>query len=199
MDWFESLMGFVETEYALTQRQLSVDGEFLQSTVNGRRFRCGALELVSLAALRERAATAPVGPPTRVQIVQGEARALHRDPRNARALFQVASQFNLLEMIGPARRPEDGVAVTRSTGRRARLVRSPPARPRSTAIISCRSTGTGADGNAATEWPCGRGCLPQSDAEPTRGLPLADAEWLCARDGRRLRRDRRLAPLDVTG
>lgn len=109
MDWFESLMGFVETEYALTQRQLSVDGEFLQSTVNGRRFRCGALELVSLAALRERAATAPVGPPTRVQIVQGEARALHRDPRNARALFQVASQFNLLEMIGPARRPEDGV------------------------------------------------------------------------------------------
>jgi uncharacterized cupin superfamily protein len=109
MEWFESLMGFVETEYARTQRQLSVEGEFLQSTVNGRRFRCGALELVSLAALRERAATAPVGLPTRVQIVQGEARALHRDPRNAGALFQVASQFNLLEMIGPARRPEDGV------------------------------------------------------------------------------------------
>jgi hypothetical protein len=34
---------------------------------------------------------------------------LHRDPANARALFQVASQFNLLEMSAPDVTPEDGV------------------------------------------------------------------------------------------
>jgi hypothetical protein len=36
-------------------------------------------------------------------------RLLHRAPEYAGALFQVASQFNLLEMIGPDVTPEDGV------------------------------------------------------------------------------------------
>jgi hypothetical protein len=34
---------------------------------------------------------------------------MHRTPENAGALFQVASQFNLLEMVGPDVTPEDGV------------------------------------------------------------------------------------------
>ncbi|MCS6851189.1 MAG: hypothetical protein NZ700_08485 [Gemmataceae bacterium] len=36
---------------------------------------------------------------------------LHADHRNANALFQVASQFNLLEMIGPEVTPECGVGI----------------------------------------------------------------------------------------
>ena len=36
-------------------------------------------------------------------------RALHADPANAQALFQVASQFNTLEMTGPSVTPEDGI------------------------------------------------------------------------------------------
>ena len=34
---------------------------------------------------------------------------MHRSPENAGALFQVASQFNLLEMVGPSVTPEQGV------------------------------------------------------------------------------------------
>lgn len=34
---------------------------------------------------------------------------MHRAPENVRALFQVASQFNLLEMVSPQVTPEDGV------------------------------------------------------------------------------------------
>ena len=34
---------------------------------------------------------------------------MHRSPENAGALFQVASQFNLLEMVGPTVTPELGV------------------------------------------------------------------------------------------
>jgi hypothetical protein len=34
---------------------------------------------------------------------------MHQSPENAGALFQVASQFNLLEMAGPTLTPEDGV------------------------------------------------------------------------------------------
>ena len=30
----------------------------------------------------------------------GDAKSLHRDPANAGAVFQVASQFNALEMVG---------------------------------------------------------------------------------------------------
>ena len=39
----------------------------------------------------------------------GDVRALHGAPEHANALFQVASQFNLLEMVGPEVTPEDGV------------------------------------------------------------------------------------------
>lgn len=41
--------------------------------------------------------------------VQGDVRKLHADPASAGALFQVASQFNLLEMVGPGVSPEDRV------------------------------------------------------------------------------------------
>src|SRR5437763_11859741 len=34
---------------------------------------------------------------------------MHRSPENTGALFQVASQFNLLEMVSPTVTPEDGV------------------------------------------------------------------------------------------
>ena len=36
-------------------------------------------------------------------------RQMHQAPENAGALFQVASQFNLLEMVSPTVTPEDGV------------------------------------------------------------------------------------------
>jgi hypothetical protein len=39
---------------------------------------------------------------------------MHADPELEGALFQVASQFNLIEMTGPSVTPEDG--VTRYSG-----------------------------------------------------------------------------------
>ena len=41
--------------------------------------------------------------------MSGNARSLHLDASNAGAVFQVASQFNLLEMVGPGVRPQDGI------------------------------------------------------------------------------------------
>src|SRR5690606_28574117 len=38
-------------------------------------------------------------------------RQLHADPQHAGALFQVASQFNLLEMTSPTVTPEEGVGI----------------------------------------------------------------------------------------
>jgi hypothetical protein len=109
-DWFRRLTGFTEADYATTRSKLVVEGRELVSTVDGRRLGIGTLELPSLAELRERVAAAPrpEGPP-RLAVVTGDVRAMHRDSANAGATFQVASQFNLLEMTGPDVTPEHGV------------------------------------------------------------------------------------------
>ena len=109
-NWFSRLTGFNEEAYATTQAQLEVQGSTLRSKVNGRSFGIGRFEMVSLAKLRQRVAQEQVKvAPTQVSIVTGDVRQMHQMPQYARALFQVASQFNALEMVGPSVTPEDGV------------------------------------------------------------------------------------------
>jgi hypothetical protein len=112
-DWFADLTGFGETSYHVTREQLVIEGDELDSMVNGKRYGIGTLEVPTLAELRGRAEV-PSDGRTTVQCVTGEARAMHADPELEGALFQVASQFNLLEMTGPSVTPEDG--VTRYSG-----------------------------------------------------------------------------------
>lgn len=110
MDWFERLTGFRESSYADTRARLKVEGRELQSLVNGKSYGIGELELVSLQSLRERSASLS-GPTRRLRfgLVRGDVRRMHQLPANAGALFQVASQFNLLEMTGSDVTPEHGV------------------------------------------------------------------------------------------
>jgi len=107
--WFEQLTGFREESYESTQRRLLVEGDELVSAVNGKRYDIGRLTLPTLAELRTRV-NAGQGQRSSVQVLQGDVRALHSDPAYAGALFQVASQFNLLEMTSPEVSPEHGVA-----------------------------------------------------------------------------------------
>lgn len=110
MDWFERLTGFRENTYDDTRSKLTVEGSYLRSLVNGKRYGIGKFDLVSLSDLRATAKspTAPAGK-LKVQIVTGDVRPMHREPANAGALFQVASQFNALEMVSPEITPEQGV------------------------------------------------------------------------------------------
>lgn len=111
MDWFEEVTGFKEFGYDETRRNLEVVGDRLRSKVNNRSYRVGSLETPSLAELRTRA-TAIVGGFTgklSVTNISGDVRRIHCEPASANALFQVASQFNLLEMTGPNVTPEHGV------------------------------------------------------------------------------------------
>lgn len=108
-DWFEHLTGFSERDYASTQRQLVVDGEELVSTVNHQRYGIGELSLPTLVELRSRVNTAR-GRRTTIRCLVGDVRSLHAAPEFDGALFQVASQFNLLELTSPDVCPEDGVA-----------------------------------------------------------------------------------------
>lgn len=110
-DWFHDLAGFAEVDWASTRARLELDGDVLRSRVNGASWRVGRLETPSLAELRARAAphAAALAGPLRVRCEVGDVRAMHRDPAHRDGLFQVASQFNLLEMVGPEVTPEDGV------------------------------------------------------------------------------------------
>lgn len=106
--WFEELTGFSESDPHQVRANLDVVGDRLISRVNGRSHGCGRLEIPSLAELRSHPPGARSGPVSLREVV-GDVQALHRDPANAGALFQAASQFNLLEMTGPSVTPEQGV------------------------------------------------------------------------------------------
>lgn len=112
MTWFEALTGFRETSPSSVRRNIAVDGETLTSHVNGKAMICGQLETPSLAELREHVRSgARSGGKISLREVVADVQALHADPANAGSLFQVASQFNLLEMVSPSLTPEHGVGI----------------------------------------------------------------------------------------
>lgn len=112
MTWFERLTGCVEESPEHIRQQLVVDGNRLHSRLNGKSWIYGELELPTLAQLRERVRR--VNRDHRqisVSEVVANVQHLHCDPSNENAVFQVASQFNLLEMISPGVTPECGVGI----------------------------------------------------------------------------------------
>lgn len=117
MDWFERITGFLEMDYAKTQGQLEVSDGRLRSVMTGRSYGIGNLELVSLQSLRERViGVADLPGRLKISIVRGNVREMHSAPENNGALFQVASQFNLLEMTSPRITPEAGVTCYQYDG-----------------------------------------------------------------------------------
>lgn len=109
MDWFERLTGFREDGYTKTQARLYVADGRLHSRASDASWGVGRFEAPSLAQLR--GSVHPNPGRLRVAIVRGDVRALHAEPRYAGALFQVASQFNALEMPAPDVTPEAGVTA----------------------------------------------------------------------------------------
>ncbi len=112
LSWFQHLAGFAEADYPSTQACLAMDGHVLLA--GGRRWQVGPFATPSLAELRQQVAqvqqTGPLRPPIRwADAVVGDVRAMHRDPAWNGAVFQVASQFNMLEMTRPEVTPEAGV------------------------------------------------------------------------------------------
>lgn len=108
--WFEELTGFREQSHEQVRANLTLNDDRLTSTANGRTLVCGKLETPSLAELRSRAATENLlAGQLQLSEVVADVQKLHIDPANSNAVFQVASQFNLLEMVSPSVSPEDGI------------------------------------------------------------------------------------------
>ena len=104
------IFGFVESTQSV-RTQLAVEGEWMTS-VNGARYRSGTLTIPSLGELKERTDTVLQSSGrerTTLREVVANVQDLHKDPAFRNAIFQVASQCNLLEMVGPSVTPESGV------------------------------------------------------------------------------------------
>lgn len=112
MTWFETLTGFPEESPQQVRENITVDAQTLTSHGNKKVLTYGQLETPTLAELRERVrATGHQSGKISVREVVANVQHLHTTVSNAGSLFQVASQFNLLEMVSPNYTPEDGVSI----------------------------------------------------------------------------------------
>ncbi len=112
MTWFEKLVGFKEIEPAQVRNNLVLKDNHLTSKINHKCYKCGVFELSTLEALRS--STSPLESyQKKIHISEtvGDVQELHKDLENKGAIFQAASQFNLLEMISSRITPEQGIGI----------------------------------------------------------------------------------------
>jgi hypothetical protein len=98
--WFRQMTGFDETSPEAVREMIQLSGSQLISLANSSSYKFGRLEIPTLGELRERIREAQTST-SRVTVreVVADVQNLHVDTLNTGALFQVASQFNLLEMV----------------------------------------------------------------------------------------------------
>ena len=116
LDWFSELFGFAEASYAETKRWLQVVpcdesrvGQCLVSRVNWSEYGIGYFSTPRLDELRSRVNSKSLVGTLTVNNETGDVTEKIADPANLHATFQVASQFNCLEFVGPNVTPEDGI------------------------------------------------------------------------------------------
>lgn len=119
--WFRNLFGFDEESPEQVRENIEVEGQFLVSKVNKAKYQYGSLEIRSLDELRRQllslSSTLDEGDADEgecglvLKQIVGDIRDVHCDSRNDGCVIQVASQFNVLEMISPSVTPEAGVDI----------------------------------------------------------------------------------------
>lgn len=110
--WFETLTGVSEESPEFVRSHLRMNGEKLEVIATGEAFQAGRLEIPSLKELREQTKHL-LSPRKSISLheIVADVKDLHRAEENAGALFQAASQFNLLEMIDSEVTPEEGIGI----------------------------------------------------------------------------------------
>ena len=109
MNWFEKLFGFAEQNPEQVRNNLKLENGLIYSVVNGQSYDPGIFQLPSLAELRK--IEMPQNQKITLSEAIGDVKKLHGEIDNDGALFQAASQFNLLEMASPNAVPENGVGI----------------------------------------------------------------------------------------
>ncbi|MEO1185522.1 MAG: hypothetical protein AAFX46_12890 [Cyanobacteria bacterium J06636_27] len=110
LDWFEKLFGFKEESPKQVKSNLILGDGFIASKVNGKEYKYGRLDILTLSELRNNVRKENLKE-KRCKISEeiGDVQYFHQLSENEGALFQAASQFNLLEMVNPNVSPEQGI------------------------------------------------------------------------------------------
>lgn len=110
--WFEKLTGFKEKNPNQVRENLELDGEYLISKINRKKYKYGSLEIPTLSELKA-ASPALTDFSDKITISEaiGNVQDYHCASGHKGALFQAASQFNLLEMVSPNVTPEQGIGI----------------------------------------------------------------------------------------
>ncbi|MCJ8292690.1 MAG: hypothetical protein HRT58_22575 [Crocinitomicaceae bacterium] len=110
--WFEKLTGFIEKSPEQVRSNLDLIDDKIVSKINQAEFKFGHLEVCSLELLRARTNPLDISnSKIKVSEIVGNVQSMHTAIENNGALFQAASQFNLLEMVGPHISPESGIGI----------------------------------------------------------------------------------------
>ncbi len=110
--WFEKLTEFKEYNPEQVRSNIEISGNTMRSKVNGIEYIYGRLDVISLQELRNQSPSLK-NYTSKIQVseVIRNVQLLHKETENNGALFQAASQFNLLEMVRPSVPPESGVGI----------------------------------------------------------------------------------------
>lgn len=118
-DWFEDQFGFLESEEAVSKYfKFDLSNKVLKSYKKKKTFFVGDFETPSVKELKDKiklSSSTDLGGLTFENII-GDATQLHLAKENAGSVFQVASQFNCLEMVGPGMTPEMGITIYEDDG-----------------------------------------------------------------------------------
>jgi len=107
--WFKNLTGFDEVSPEIVKENIIIEGKNIISKINNKSYQFGELQIVSLENLRKQFEDIKSTGKIKVSEIVADVQELHCNLKNKNALFQAASQFNLLEMIGPNVSPEKGI------------------------------------------------------------------------------------------
>jgi len=119
--WFHNSFGFHEKDpgtFSAVRNKFELleekDQTILRSKPNGIKFAVGRFETPSVEELHQlfskiNSENEKSTSGLHFENITGDVRSLILNPNNAGAVFQAASQFNCLEMVGPSIRPEKGV------------------------------------------------------------------------------------------
>ena len=175
-DWFSSLFGFLETDYATAKATLCLSQnetgqKIIMSRASNKSYLAGNFRTPRLLELRAEALRNQdviklkhADSALTLDFVYGDVSLLHADEKFRYATFQAASQFNCLELIDPIITPEHGIS-----GYEHDRTQGPAC------SIAC-GAGT-AYRNYFHEWENRRGERVVSHSVESRNRPLAVARW----------------------
>lgn len=108
--WFTRIFGFEESSVDIFKRFKYVRNCLIDSKTDNRYY-CGEFEIKRLASMRANNPLNNYNSEIKFSEIVSDITELHNNPENEYAVFQVASQFNCLEMASPEYTPEMGIDI----------------------------------------------------------------------------------------